>query len=91
MIISKHYRILVLLTSCPSIGPNKTLKNICQRHSVNIAVSPTEAVVTLPINMNTLAIHLGGAPLAALVLPPVDPLCAGDVGGPREGEGENTG
>ena len=82
MIISKHYRILVLLTSCPSIGPNKTLKNLCQRHCVNIAVSPTEAIVTLPINMNTLAIHLGGAPLAALVLPPVDPLCAGDVGGP---------
>jgi len=61
----------------PGISP----KNLRKRHSVNIAVRPAEPVVALTIDMNPLSIHLGRAPLAALVLSAIDPLSAGEVGG----------
>ena len=55
------------------------------------AVGAAEAVLPLAVDVEPGAVHLGAAPLGALVAAPVDPLGTGDVGHAVEGEGKHTG
>ena len=51
----------------------------------------TEAVVSLPVDVDPAGVHLGGAPGGPCWLSPVYPVGAAVVSHPAEGEGENAG
>jgi hypothetical protein len=75
-----------ILKPMPSVCPKYLLNEVSRQ----LTLSPTEAIVALPVNMNTLLIHLGRAPLGTSILSAIDPLSAGLVSGAGECEGEDT-
>ena len=77
MTISENHGILTDHKAAPGI----CAKNLLNQIHREVAVSPTEAVVALTVDMNPLGIHLGRAPLAARILSSIGPLRAGLVDG----------
>merc|ERR1712110_1246980 len=92
----EHYRTAGLGVLCSGLSELRVGvdaepgQDVGQRHG-GVAVAAAEAVVSLTIDVNTRAVHLGAAPGLALVGAPVHPLCTGDVGHAVEREGKHAG